>query len=164
VDTLARQPRHPNPRGLDGVPARTNQDQRDAIAAAMTARQHALALTETIGIPLCLPGRWRPAGPNSLLPMTASSVVHYDSRLCILISLDMINLSGAEALLPALNADSALQDWPCAYIARGAHISHSGAQLTHHAAKGVMADEKLLARQSRGFYIRPLLLFLPHSY
>ena len=94
--------------------------------------------------------------------MTASSVVHYDSRLCILISLDMINLSGAEALLPALNADSALQDWPCAYIARGAHISHSGAQLTHHAAKGVMADEKLLARQSRRFY-RPLLLFLPHS-
>jgi hypothetical protein len=35
--------------------------------------------------------------------------------------------------------------------ARGAHISHSGAQLTHHAAKGVMADEKLLARQSDGF-------------
>jgi hypothetical protein len=59
-------------------------------------------------------------------------------------------------------ADSALQDWPCAYIARGAHISHSGAQLTHHAAKGVMADEKLLARQSQRFY-RPLLLFLPHS-
>ena len=35
--------------GLDGVPARTNQDQRDAIAAAMTARQHSLGLTETIG-------------------------------------------------------------------------------------------------------------------
>src|SRR6266496_1195555 len=35
--------------GLDGVPARTNQDQRDAIAAAMTARQHTLAETETIG-------------------------------------------------------------------------------------------------------------------
>jgi hypothetical protein len=31
------------------------------------------------------------------------------------------------------------------------HVSHSGAQLTHHAAKGAMADEKLLARQSRGF-------------
>src|ERR1039457_6841586 len=28
--------------GLDGVPARTNQDQRDAIAAAMTARQQTL--------------------------------------------------------------------------------------------------------------------------
>jgi predicted nuclease with RNAse H fold len=35
--------------GLENVPARTNQDQRDAIAAAMTARQHSLALTETIG-------------------------------------------------------------------------------------------------------------------
>jgi hypothetical protein len=54
-------------------------------------------------------------------------------------------------------SDSALQDWPCAYIARGAHISHSRAQLTHHAAKGVMADEKLLARQSRRFYSPSLL-------
>jgi predicted nuclease with RNAse H fold len=35
--------------GLDGVPARTNQDQRDAIAAAMTGRQHSLGRTETIG-------------------------------------------------------------------------------------------------------------------
>ena len=35
--------------GLDGVPARTNQDQRDAIAAAATARQHTFAKTETIG-------------------------------------------------------------------------------------------------------------------
>ncbi len=35
--------------GLDGVPTRTNQDQRDAIAAAVTARHHTLALTETIG-------------------------------------------------------------------------------------------------------------------
>ena len=35
--------------GLEGVPARTNQDQRDAIAAAMTARQHTLTMTETIG-------------------------------------------------------------------------------------------------------------------
>jgi predicted nuclease with RNAse H fold len=35
--------------GLDGVPARTNQDQRDAIAAALTARQHAQGTTETIG-------------------------------------------------------------------------------------------------------------------
>jgi predicted nuclease with RNAse H fold len=34
---------------LEGVPARTNQDQRDAIAAAMTGRQHSLAVTETIG-------------------------------------------------------------------------------------------------------------------
>jgi predicted nuclease with RNAse H fold len=35
--------------GLEGVPARTNQDQRDAIAAAVTARQHTLGLTERIG-------------------------------------------------------------------------------------------------------------------
>ncbi len=35
--------------GLADVPARTNQDQRNAIAAAMTARQHSLALTETMG-------------------------------------------------------------------------------------------------------------------
>ena len=35
--------------GLDGIPARTNQDQRDAIAAAFTSRQHSLGLTETIG-------------------------------------------------------------------------------------------------------------------
>ena len=35
--------------GLDGVPAQTNQDQRDAIAAAVTARQHALGMTETMG-------------------------------------------------------------------------------------------------------------------
>ncbi len=34
--------------GLDGVPPRTNQDQRDAIAAAVTARQHTLGLTETL--------------------------------------------------------------------------------------------------------------------
>ena len=35
--------------GLDGIPARTNQDQRDAIAAAFTGRQHSLGLTESIG-------------------------------------------------------------------------------------------------------------------
>jgi len=44
--------------GLDGVPARTNQDQRDAIAAAMTARQHTLALTETIGDIVVPADRW----------------------------------------------------------------------------------------------------------
>ena len=44
--------------GLEGVPGRTNQDQRDAVAAAMTARQHTLTMTETIGeivVPAC---RW----------------------------------------------------------------------------------------------------------
>jgi predicted nuclease with RNAse H fold len=44
--------------GLDAVPARTNQDQRDAIAAAMTARQHTLAMTETIGDIVVPAGRW----------------------------------------------------------------------------------------------------------
>jgi predicted nuclease with RNAse H fold len=44
--------------GLQGVPARTNQDQRDAIAAAMTARQHSVALTETIGDIVVPAGRW----------------------------------------------------------------------------------------------------------
>ena len=50
--------------GLLGVPARTNQDQRDAIAAAMTARQHAAGTTETIGeivvLAACGPGRRTP--------------------------------------------------------------------------------------------------------
>ena len=44
--------------GLESVPARTNQDQRDAIAAAMTARQHSLALTETMGEIVVPTGRW----------------------------------------------------------------------------------------------------------
>lgn len=35
--------------GLEGVPLRTNQDQRDAIAAAVTARQHSLGSTDTYG-------------------------------------------------------------------------------------------------------------------
>jgi predicted nuclease with RNAse H fold len=34
---------------LRGLPARTNQDQRDAIAAALTARLHDRGLTEAIG-------------------------------------------------------------------------------------------------------------------
>lgn len=34
--------------GLGGTPARTNQDERDAIAAAVTARQHTRGLTETL--------------------------------------------------------------------------------------------------------------------
>jgi predicted nuclease with RNAse H fold len=44
--------------GLGNVPARTNQDQRDAIAAAMTARQHGLGLTETIGEIVVPAGPW----------------------------------------------------------------------------------------------------------
>jgi predicted nuclease with RNAse H fold len=47
--------------GLAGVPAQTNQDQRDAIAAAVTARQHSLARTETMG-EIVVPARPAPAG------------------------------------------------------------------------------------------------------
>jgi predicted nuclease with RNAse H fold len=35
--------------GLGGIPARTNQDERDAIAAAVTARQHSEGKTEGLG-------------------------------------------------------------------------------------------------------------------
>jgi predicted nuclease with RNAse H fold len=35
--------------GLDGVSERTNQDQRDAIAAAVTAREHSAGATEPFG-------------------------------------------------------------------------------------------------------------------
>lgn len=45
--------------GLHGVPRRTNQDQRDAIAAAVTARQHSRGETETIGDIIVPAGRWR---------------------------------------------------------------------------------------------------------
>jgi predicted nuclease with RNAse H fold len=34
---------------VEGIPERTNQDLRDAIAAAVTARQHTHGLTETVG-------------------------------------------------------------------------------------------------------------------
>jgi predicted nuclease with RNAse H fold len=44
--------------GLENVPERTNQDQRDAIAAAMTARQHSQGLTETMGDIVVPAGRW----------------------------------------------------------------------------------------------------------
>jgi predicted nuclease with RNAse H fold len=43
---------------LTGVPERTNQDQRDAIAAAMTAQQHTRGLTEEIGEIVVPAGRW----------------------------------------------------------------------------------------------------------
>jgi predicted nuclease with RNAse H fold len=44
--------------GLEGVPPRTNQDQRDAIAAAVTARQHSRGATERIGDIIVPAGRW----------------------------------------------------------------------------------------------------------
>ena len=58
VDALARRSRRPEPVGLDaGGGARPrarsraradNQDQRDAIAAAVTARQHTAGTTQTL--------------------------------------------------------------------------------------------------------------------
>jgi predicted nuclease with RNAse H fold len=44
--------------GLEDVPARTNQDQRDAIAAAVTARQHTQGLTESFGEIVVPVRRW----------------------------------------------------------------------------------------------------------
>jgi predicted nuclease with RNAse H fold len=41
--------------GLAGVPARTNQDQRDAIAAAVTASLHSAGATETFGGEIVVP-------------------------------------------------------------------------------------------------------------
>jgi predicted nuclease with RNAse H fold len=43
---------------LTGVPQRTNQDQRDAIAAAMTAQQHTRGWTQEIGEIVVPAGRW----------------------------------------------------------------------------------------------------------
>jgi predicted nuclease with RNAse H fold len=44
--------------GLECVSTRTNQDQRDAIAAAVTARQHTHGMTETMGEIVVPAGRW----------------------------------------------------------------------------------------------------------
>ncbi len=44
--------------GLAGVLDRTNQDQRDAIAAAVTARQHSRGQTESIGEIVVPAVRW----------------------------------------------------------------------------------------------------------
>jgi predicted nuclease with RNAse H fold len=43
--------------GLSGMPARTNQDERDAIAAAVTARAHALGRTQRYGA-IVVPSRF----------------------------------------------------------------------------------------------------------
>jgi predicted nuclease with RNAse H fold len=43
---------------LEGIPKRTNQDQRDAIAAAVTARQHTRGMTETMGEIVVPTGQW----------------------------------------------------------------------------------------------------------
>ena len=44
--------------GLRGLPNATNQDQRDAIAAAVTANQHSRGETESIGEIVVPGGRW----------------------------------------------------------------------------------------------------------
>lgn len=49
--------------GLEGLPARTNQDQRDAIAAAVTAQQHTFGMTETVG-EIVVPAVPRPSQPG----------------------------------------------------------------------------------------------------
>jgi predicted nuclease with RNAse H fold len=60
--------------GLVGVPSRTNQDQRDAIAAAVTARQHTVGSTEALGeivVPTVLPaGAHAPVTPATESPIT----------------------------------------------------------------------------------------------
>jgi predicted nuclease with RNAse H fold len=49
--------------GVRGLPHHTNQDQRDAVAAAVTARQHTQGLTEAIGEIVVPTGGWdRPRG------------------------------------------------------------------------------------------------------
>lgn len=45
--------------GLGEVPVRTNQDQRDAIAAAVTARQHTQGMTEPMGEIVVPLGGWQ---------------------------------------------------------------------------------------------------------
>jgi predicted nuclease with RNAse H fold len=45
--------------GLEGVPTRTTQDQRDAVAAAMTAHQYSQEMTEPIGDIVVPAGRWQ---------------------------------------------------------------------------------------------------------
>lgn len=51
--------------GLDGVPPRTNLDQKDAIAATVTARQYTLGLTETLDAIVVPAGRLRGGEPTS---------------------------------------------------------------------------------------------------
>jgi predicted nuclease with RNAse H fold len=50
---------------LTGLPERTNQDQRDAIAAAMTAQQHTRGLTQQIGEIVVPAGRWETPATRS---------------------------------------------------------------------------------------------------
>ena len=49
--------------GIAGLPTRTNQDERDAIAAAVTARQYTNGLIERFGEIVVPSGPWRPSPP-----------------------------------------------------------------------------------------------------
>jgi hypothetical protein len=73
---------------LRGLPARTNQDQRDAIAAALTARLHDRGLTEAIGeivVPLHNQGepRARTLGSGRLLGGVESIAQRPTSRVAV---------------------------------------------------------------------------------
>jgi predicted nuclease with RNAse H fold len=71
--------------GLEGVPTRTNQDQRDAIAAAVTGRQHTQGLTETMGEIVVPLGSWQ--APQDRLGY---------SPLCLPALADPVGVKGAE--------------------------------------------------------------------
>jgi len=60
--------------GLARLPSRTNQDQRDAIAAAVTARQHTQQMTETIGT-IVVPAGRMPMSPTPRERAGTASVV-----------------------------------------------------------------------------------------
>src|SRR4051794_17164685 len=51
--------------GLEGLPARTNQDQRDAIAAAVTARQYCSGQAQRFGEIVVPRARSAPRGPRA---------------------------------------------------------------------------------------------------
>lgn len=61
--------------GLIGIPQRTNQDQRDAIAAAVTARQHTQGTTEALGTIVVPSGPITPIGSASAQTETSGILV-----------------------------------------------------------------------------------------
>ena len=75
-------------RDLDGLPTKTNQDQRDAIAAALTARQHTAGATEALGELIVPVSRVSPASFDEAvprLPVSAGALIYGShKRLLIL--------------------------------------------------------------------------------
>ena len=64
--------------GLNGIPSRTNQDERDAIAAAVTARQHTDGMTEALGeivVPTSGPAGEQPATALPANELTGTEVL-----------------------------------------------------------------------------------------